>query len=170
MHQCIPVFWNAIPKTIAMFLQTQKCQPKKSKQRYYSHVCCHASQHWNENSRIQTLILVHNILRVISTLWQHKNALPWKWDELIDVEMFMFVLHIFNMPSSSNPLVVPHKLKTKDNFQWLPFCYCESTNTFPEQKLHIFQDLLPHISHRPYRCFCLTSSCICRLLLLSVGN
>jgi len=53
------------------------------------------------------------------------------------------------MPCSSNPLVVPHKLKTKDNFQWPPFCYCDSTNTFPEQKLHIFQDLLPCISHGP---------------------
>jgi hypothetical protein len=53
------------------------------------------------------------------------------------------------MPSSSNPLVVPHKLKTKDNFQLLPFCYCDTTNTFPEQKLHILQDLLPCISQGP---------------------
>lgn len=53
------------------------------------------------------------------------------------------------MPSSSNPFVVPHRLETKDNFQWPPFCYCNSTNTFPEQKLHIFQDLLPRINQGP---------------------
>jgi len=53
------------------------------------------------------------------------------------------------MPNSSNPLVVPHKLKTNDNFQWPPFCYCDSTNTFPEQSWLFFQDLLPHISQGP---------------------
>jgi hypothetical protein len=80
------------------------------------------------------------------------------------------------MPSSSNPLVVPHKQKTKDNFHWPPFCYCDSTNTFPEQKLHIFQDLLPCISQGTKVGGLIVASasqvhtCVCQLLLLSVKN
>lgn len=94
MHQCIPVFWNAVPILIMMLLQTCQCQPKKANDEIIvMSVAMFNNTHWTLHNS-DTVILVHDILRVTITLWQHKNALPWKWDQLIDVGMFIAVPYL----------------------------------------------------------------------------